>query len=663
MCKECCEFHLNRKHDLIIFDFNSHETAVKIEKLVEYFNSKNNDNQIINIQKYDNDLNFSNLMENSLNFSNDNIEIKNDVELYQINCKENNSKEIVEENNPYYIYELFKIIYNDHLNYPNYSHFMNIDSIFKFLENKLSTKENTTDKENNDLNKIDIEGKDSMNIIYKNENEKIKLFGNKFIINNQEKVYIKIDNNISKIKEYLNYNNKMDEVKIEIIFLENEIDMSYMFNNCVNLKSVFGNPNFKTKIKNTSYMFYNCSSLYSLPDISQWDISELNDVNFMFYNCYSLPKFPDLSNWIVKKSNIFKNNNKAFISFSSPIYWNKTLSKIENSKPKRSFPQLKKLFGKQFVLNNKDKVIMKINGKEYELKEYIGIDEIKERKIYIIELIGIEKITNMSYMFHEVTDIPDISKWDTSNVTNMSYMFLDSKIKRLPNISGWKTNNVRNMSNMFNGCNLLKLLPDISKWNTDNVTDMSFMFNNCNSLKNLPDISNWNTFNVKNMSYMFNNCSSFNKLPDISKWNTDNVTDMSYMFNNCNLLYNLPEISNWNTYNVTNMSYMFCECKSLESLPDISKWITDNVIDMSYMFKNCISLKNIPDVSNWNTKKVINMSYMFYGCSSIKNLSYISKFNISNVFDMSYMFYGCTSLPDISKWNTDKVIDKTHMFN
>ena len=49
------------------------------------------------------------------------------------------------------------------------------------------------------------------------------------------------------------------------------------------------------------------------------------------------------------------------------------------------------------------------------------------------------------------------------------------------------------MSHMFYGCKSLNSLPDISKWNTNKVTDMSGMFSECESLKSLPDISNWNT--------------------------------------------------------------------------------------------------------------------------------------------------------------------------
>ena len=48
------------------------------------------------------------------------------------------------------------------------------------------------------------------------------------------------------------------------------------------------------------------------------------------------------------------------------------------------------------------------------------------------------------------------------------------------------------MSYLFFGCSSLKSLPDISKWNINNVTDMHALFTKCSSLSSLPDISKWN---------------------------------------------------------------------------------------------------------------------------------------------------------------------------
>ena len=44
------------------------------------------------------------------------------------------------------------------------------------------------------------------------------------------------------------------------------------------------------------------------------------------------------------------------------------------------------------------------------------------------------------------------------------------------------------MSDIFYGCSSLTKLPDISKWNTNNVTDISGIFSKCSSLIKLPDI-------------------------------------------------------------------------------------------------------------------------------------------------------------------------------
>jgi len=42
-------------------------------------------------------------------------------------------------------------------------------------------------------------------------------------------------------------------------------------------------------------LFYNCYSLISLPDLSKWDISNVEDMDRMFCNCYSLNSLPKLS--------------------------------------------------------------------------------------------------------------------------------------------------------------------------------------------------------------------------------------------------------------------------------------------------------------------------------------------------------------------------------
>ena len=86
---------------------------------------------------------------------------------------------------------------------------------------------------------------------------------------------------------------------------------------------------------------------------------------------------------------------------------------------------------------------------------------------------------------------------------------------------------------------------------------------------------------------------------------------------------------------------------------------------MSGLFCNCNSLLSLPDISIWDTSKVIYINNMFANCSSLLNIPDISRWNTSNVLDMSLLFFGCESLislPDISNWNIPKVIYIDNLF-
>ncbi len=142
-----------------------------------------------------------------------------------------------------------------------------------------------------------------------------------------------------------------------------------------------------------------------------------------------------------------------------------------------------------------------------------------------------------------------------------------------------------------------------NNFNTSNVTNMSFMFDGCSSLTSL-DLSSFNTANVTNMKNMFSDCKSLINL-DLSSFNTSNVTNMYNMFIGCSSLTSL-DLSNFNTTNVTNMSSMFRTCKQLTSL-DLSSFNTSNVIEMEYMFYFCPYLTTTIKIMSANVSKYSNM--------------------------------------------------------
>lgn len=136
--------------------------------------------------------------------------------------------------------------------------------------------------------------------------------------------------------------------------------------------------------------------------------------------------------------------------------------------------------------------------------------------------------TDYRYLFHSYSGTNlDLSNWDTSHVTNMSYMFGGCSSLTTLDLSNWKTSEVTDMSNMFSGCTSLTSL-NLSGFDTQDVTNMNSMFNNCCKLTSL-DLSNFNTSNVKDIRSMFNYCDNLISV-DITGWDTSNVTNMNYMF-------------------------------------------------------------------------------------------------------------------------------------
>ena len=97
-----------------------------------------------------------------------------------------------------------------------------------------------------------------------------------------------------------------------------------------------------------------------------------------------------------------------------------------------------------------------------------------------LSTIDTSNVTNMSYMFYYCNNLTSIPLLDTSNVTNVSYMFY--RCYNLSSIPLLDTSNVTNMSGMFDSCISLTSIPQLD---TSNVTNMSGMFDGCNKLQQI----------------------------------------------------------------------------------------------------------------------------------------------------------------------------------
>ena len=104
----------------------------------------------------------------------------------------------------------------------------------------------------------------------------------------------------------------------------------------------------------------------------------------------------------------------------------------------------------------------------------------------------------------------------------------------------------------------LQSITGLKYLNTSEVTNMGFMFHNCSRLSQL-DLSRFKTSLVTNMENMFFNCSNLSQL-DLSSFNTSRVTDMGLMFKQCSKLRTIYVGNGWSTDAVTYSANMVYDC-------------------------------------------------------------------------------------------------------
>jgi len=135
--------------------------------------------------------------------------------------------------------------------------------------------------------------------------KKIRIFGDKFVENNtgffpwSNKGKIRYKNNILNLQTHLDIkdNNKDEILEIKLQGISCITDISYMFYNCDRLLSnpvIFMWDN--SKIYNIEYLFYGCKSLLSFPKIDYWNMIKATSMKYMFGKTY-LKSLPDISNW------------------------------------------------------------------------------------------------------------------------------------------------------------------------------------------------------------------------------------------------------------------------------------------------------------------------------------------------------------------------------
>ena len=272
-------------------------------------------------------------------------------------------------------------------------------------------------------------------------------------------------------------------------------------------------------------------------------------------------------------------------------------------------------FDKNFYIFDKSPDQILINGV---LQNYTGnmvYNLVNEENIITLKFNDL--LTDCSAMFSKLSNIIkiDLSKFDSSKVTQTVGMFHDCTSLISLNLNNFKTSSITSMARMFDGCKKITSL-DLSSFDTSSVTDLVGIFSNCKSLLSL-DLSNFNTSSVKKMDVLFLNCSSL-KILNLNNFNTSSVQTFHGIFKFCTSLLSL-NINNFDTSNAGNLNDMFIGCSSLISLNLINFRYT-NARNLNRMFLYCKN-DTIFCVSNSSTPKVIDQLVEVFGQDYTNNCS------------------------------------------
>ena len=165
--------------------------------------------------------------------------------------------------------------------------------------------------------------------------------------------------------------------------------------------------------------------------------------------------------------------------------------------------------------------------------------------------------------------------------------------------NNFDTSKVTNMSWMFGSCSILTSL-DLSSFNTSNVINMASMFNRLYSIKSI-NLSNFDTSKVTNMRAMFGGTSAsgdmhLKEIKVSDKFVTDNVTDMLEMFRLCrylNFTFNVTGNKVTNYTNIFNNTATDSNAKIIVNYTAETETLVDNMLATVASTSNVVKGKQI----------------------------------------------------------------------
>ena len=444
--------------------------------------------------------------------------------------------------------------------------------------------------------------------------------------------------------------------------------------------SAIEDTSFMSSAKNISNVFKNAKYLETA-DLSTWTISDMEDASSIFEG--SILKEINLSNSTFENtqntSNMFKNSAATTISLGKAAFSNvqNANGMFENAKastinlPEATFSNTTD-FSNMFkgTQNATNINLPKINFATATNLSGMFKDSAATQLVLNNTNLGGNNITDMSYMFQnsKVKNI-DLGSMQTGPLTSIVGMFKNTNnLETITLPSVFNTSNITDMSSLFENNSKLSAINNLANLDTTNATNMSRMFAGDYYLPMQSIISNLRANKVENTSYMFYGTNASTSAVFPTSFNTENLTDMSYMF--LNFYTSNLDISNFKLGNVTSMEGTFSATAKNNTIGSIT-WPSGQInmphlTTMRALFKFNASLNQIV-LPILKTPALTDTSYMFYGIGKIDKIDNINSLDTANVTTMEGMFaYNDSGLMKGEnvkfEFNTGKVKNMSQMF-
>ena len=333
-------------------------------------------------------------------------------------------------------------------------------------------------------------------------------------------------------------------------------DMGIMFAMCEGLRSLDVSSFDTSRVTRMSSMFVACQSLTDL-NLSGFDTSEVTNMDNMFFYCnltnLNLGRF-DTSSVVSYKDFMVEGTHYHGKPWEQLFAVEEPTEAPAKSPTAETNPGVLRednylstsstVFG-QYIQRKDVVAITFLNSLETAPEDAWDLSQAGDASVlgwinwtsgyycnlYIAANGSVIAPQNCSKLFANYSSLETInfnSCFDTSRVTDMSYMFYSCSSLTGLDLSSFKTSRVTDMNHMFSLCvNLTNL--NVGSFDTSKVTNMRGMFYTCSNLPDL-DLSSFDTSNVTNMSLMFNNCRSLSTL-NFGRFDTSKVTSYDFFMN------------------------------------------------------------------------------------------------------------------------------------